>query len=112
MRPLLGIIGGMGAEAGAAFYHRLIRHTPVEVDQDHIETILHSNSLIPDRTLAILNQGPSSYPYLVQSAKLLERASVDLIILTCVTSHYYVDNLRKEVSCEILSRSGRDAGTA
>lgn len=102
-RPLLGIIGGMGAEAGAEFYERLIKMTPVEVDQDHIETILYSNSLIPDRTKSILKEGPSSYPLLAESAKLLERMGADLIVLTCVTSHHYIDDLRKEVGREVLS---------
>jgi len=102
-RPLLGIIGGMGAEAGAVFYERLIRITPVEVDQDHIEALLYSNSAIPDRTKSILKQGPDSYPTLLDSAKLLERNDVDLIILTCVTSHYYIEQLRREIQCEILS---------
>jgi len=102
-RPLLGIIGGMGAEAGAVFYERLIKLTPVEVDQDHIETILYSNSLIPDRTKSILNQGPSSYPLLLESAKLLEKNAVDMIILTCVTSHHYIGELRKEIRTEVLS---------
>jgi len=102
-RPLLGIIGGMGAEAGAVFYQRLIKLTPVEVDQDHIEAILYSNSSIPDRTKSILKQGPSSYPLLLESAKLLERNAVDMIILTCVTSHHYIEDLRKEIRCEVLS---------
>lgn len=102
-RPLLGIIGGMGAEAGAEFYQRLIKLTPVEVDQDHIEALLYSNSSIPDRTRSILKQGPSSYPLLLESAKLLERNNTDMIILTCVTSHHYIGDLRKEIRCEILS---------
>ena len=102
-RPLLGIIGGMGAEAGAVFYERLIKLTPVEVDQDHIEALLYANSTIPDRTKSILKQGPSSYPLLLESAKLLERNAVDMIILTCVTSHHYIEDLRREIHCEVLS---------
>jgi aspartate racemase len=99
----LGIIGGMGAEAGAVLYQRLIKLTPVEVDQDHIETLIYSNTSIPDRTKGILKQGPSSYPPLLESAKLLERNKVDLMILACVTSHYYIEDLRKEIKCRILS---------
>jgi aspartate/glutamate racemase len=46
-RKLLGIIEGMGAEAGALLFHRLIKLTPVEVDQDHIETLLYSTRKFP-----------------------------------------------------------------
>jgi aspartate racemase len=102
-KKLLGIIGGMGAEAGAALYMRLVKLTPVEVDQDHIETFIYSNTKIPDRTLGILKKGPSSYPMLIESAKFLERNGVDTIILACVTSHTYIDQLRKELCCRVLS---------
>jgi aspartate racemase len=100
---LLGIVGGMGAEAGAQLFHKIIKLTPVKTDQDHIETILYSNASIPDRTKGILNLGPSSYPLLLESTKLLERNNVDLIILGCITSHYFINDLRREVKCEILS---------
>jgi len=102
-RRLLGIIGGMGAEAGAALYMRLVKLTPVEVDQDHIEALIYSNTKIPDRTLGILKKGPSSYPMLLESAKFLEKNGVETIILACVTSHTYIGQLRNELSCNVLS---------
>jgi aspartate racemase len=102
-KKFLGIIGGMGAEAGAVLFERIIRLTPVLVDQDHIETLVYSNTTIPDRTKAILKEGPSSYPPLLDSARLLEKNDVDLIILGCVTSHHYIDDLRSQIKCEILS---------
>lgn len=100
---LLGIVGGMGAEAGSQLFHKIIKLTPVETDQDHIETILYSNAAIPDRTKGILKQGPSSYPLLLESAKFLERNKVDIIILGCITSHHFISELRSEIKCEILS---------
>jgi aspartate racemase len=99
----LGIIGGMGAEAGSALYQQIIKLTPVEVDQDHIRTLIYSNTDIPDRTKGILGLGPSSYPLLLESAQLLEKNEVDLIILACVTSHYFIERLRQDIKCEILS---------
>ncbi|MBD3402457.1 amino acid racemase [candidate division GN15 bacterium] len=102
-RKLLGIIGGMGAAAGADVYRRLVELTPVQVDQDHIPTLLHSNTDIPDRTAGILGTGPSSEPHLLESARLLERNGVDLIILACVTSHHFIDDVRAAVACRVLS---------
>jgi aspartate racemase len=102
-KKLLGIIGGMGAEAGAYLYGRIVKLTPAASDQDHIKTMLFSNTEIPDRTSAILKNGPDPFPYLLESAQVLERCGVEIIILACVTSHYYLPQLRKEVTCEILS---------
>ncbi len=100
---LLGIIGGMGAEAGAAFYARLVDMTPAEADRDHIRTILYSNTAIPDRTLSILGEGEDPLPALLESAKLLEGCGVDLIVMACVAAHHYIRTLRESVSCDFLS---------
>ena len=102
-RKLLGIIGGMGAAAGADAYRRLVDLTPVKVDQDHIPTILYSNTDIPDRTAGILGKGPSSEPKLIESAQLLERNGCDIIILACVTSHHFINDVRAAVNCRVMS---------
>lgn len=102
-RKFLGIIGGMGAEAGAELYQHLVRLTPADIDQDHIKTLIYSNTNIPDRTQGILKKGPASFPLLLESARLLEKNKVDIIIMACVTSHYYVEDLRQNLKCEVLS---------
>jgi len=103
MRKFLGIIGGMGAEAGAELYQHLVRLTPADIDQQHIETLIYSNTNIPDRTQGILKNGPDFFPPLLESAKLLEKNGVDIIIMACVTSHYYIKELRQNLKCEVLS---------
>jgi len=40
---IIGILGGMGPEATADLFYRIIRATPVERDQDHPRTIIYSN---------------------------------------------------------------------
>lgn len=102
-RKFLGIIGGMGAEAGAELYRHLVRLTPADIDQQHIETLIYSNTNIPDRTQGILKKGPDSFPLLLESARLLEKNGVDIIIMACVTSHYYIEDLRQNLRCEVLS---------
>jgi aspartate racemase len=99
----LGIIGGMGAEAGALLFKRLVELTPADVDQEHIRTLLYSDSKVPDRTQGIIGSGPSPYLNLVKAARLLENNNVDIIIIACITSHYFMAELRKEVKCKILS---------
>ncbi|MFN7709577.1 MAG: aspartate/glutamate racemase family protein [Holosporales bacterium] len=52
--PMIGIVGGLGPEAGRLFHGYVIEETsrmkPVHVDQDHIDVIHFSlSSMIPDR---------------------------------------------------------------
>ncbi|MCE7996916.1 MAG: hypothetical protein HEP71_33450 [Roseivirga sp.] len=37
---LIGIVGGMGPQAGVALHEAIIRRTPVEKDQDHLSVVL------------------------------------------------------------------------
>lgn len=98
----IGILGGMGPEATADLFYRIIRATPVERDQDHVRTIIYSNSKVPDRTLAILGEGPSPAPEMVKAAKGLERAGADFIVIPCNTAHYFIDELRERVGIPVL----------
>ncbi len=98
---VVGIIGGMGAGAGADFYRRLVGLTPASTDQDHIKAILYSNTAIPDRTEAIMGRGPDPLPELIKSARMLEDNGAEIIVLACVSAHYYIGELRQRVSCRI-----------
>ena len=71
----IGILGGMGPEATADLFYRIIRATPVEKDQDHIHVIIDSNSKVPDRTPAILGTGPSPVSILVEVVDLCVEVS-------------------------------------
>ncbi|MBF6842317.1 aspartate racemase, partial [Acinetobacter baumannii] len=39
-RPLVGILGGMGPAATAAFYSQLVTSTPATRDQDHLRVVM------------------------------------------------------------------------
>ena len=99
---IIGILGGMGPEATADLFYRIIRATPVQKDQDHIRTIIYSNSKVPDRTAAIRGSGPSPVPEMLKAAKALETAGADFIIIPCNTAHYFIDDLRDGVGIPIL----------
>ncbi len=99
---IIGILGGMGPEATADLYLRLIRATPAKRDQDHPRVIIYSNSKVPDRTAAILGTGPSPLPELIRAGKRLEEAGADFIIIPCNTAHYFIDQLQKELRVPIL----------
>ncbi len=92
---IIGILGGMGPEATADLYLRIIKATPAKRDQDHPRVIIYSNSKVPDRTAAILGTGPSPMPELIRAGKRLEEAGADFIIIPCNTAHYFIDQLQK-----------------
>ena len=74
MEKIIGILGGMGPEATADLFFRIIKSTPAKRDQDHIRTLINSNPKIPDRTSSILHDGPSPLPEMIESGRVLERA--------------------------------------
>jgi aspartate racemase len=100
---IIGILGGMGPEATADLYLRIIKATPAKRDQDHPRVIIYSNSKVPDRTPAILGTGPSSLPELIRAGKRLEEAGADFIIIPCNTAHFFIEQLQKELRIPILN---------
>lgn len=59
---IIGILGGMGPAATADFYAKLVSITPGSSDQDHLRTVIWSDPTIPDRTEALLGDGPDPTP--------------------------------------------------
>jgi aspartate racemase len=99
---IIGILGGMGPEATIDLYTKIVKGTKVKKDQDHLRILIDNNPKIPDRTLAIKKKGPSPLPQLIRSAKILENAGADFIIIPCVTAHYYFKPLQKRIKIPIL----------
>ena len=85
----IGILGGMGPEAGAYFFERIIRETRAGRDQDHPPVVVYSLPQIPDRTEAILRGGPSPVPAIVRGLRALERAGADFAVMSCISAHYF-----------------------
>ena len=86
----LGVLGGMGPLCTASFYNKLVKYTKADKDQDHIPTVILSDTLMPDRTEAILN---GTYePLLLKKAKedikAFENLDVTNIAIPCNTMHY------------------------
>mgnify|MGYP000241628663 CR=1 FL=1 len=88
---------------GVSVLGRIIRITPAQKDQDHIRVIIYNNPKIPDRTAAILGKGPNPLPEMIETARKLEEAGADFIIIPCNTAHYYYEELRKNVGIPILN---------
>lgn len=100
---IIGIIGGMGPEATANLFMKIIKATEVDKEQEHFRVIIDSNPKIPDRTKAILENGESPVNAIVATAKSLEKAQVDLACISCITAHYFFDEIQSQVSYKIIN---------
>lgn len=98
----LGIIGGMGPAATIDLYKKIVEQTPAEKDQDHIHVIIDSYPQIEDRTSYILHGGKSPAPKLIESAKRLEAAGADALIMPCNTAHYFAKDIEKAVYIPLI----------
>jgi aspartate racemase len=100
---IIGILGGMGPEATIDLFYKIIKFTPAEKDQDHLRIIIDNNPKIPDRTAAILGKGEDPLPALQETARNLEKAGADFIIIPCNTAHYYISQIQESVNIPILN---------
>lgn len=93
MYKTIGILGGMGPAATCDLMDKIIRLTCAQDDQHHIHICVDSNTNIPDRTKAILNNGDSPVPELIKSAIRLQAIGADFLIMPCNTAHYFYKDI-------------------
>jgi len=118
MSEFLGVLGGMGPAATADFLTKLVAMTPAATDQDHLPVIAQSIPTIPDRSHAILGQGPSPLPALKAGLARLRAAGCALAVMPCNSAHYWYDALAGELPmlhivdavAAALRRQGIDGG--
>ncbi len=109
-RKTVGILGGMGPEATIDLFTKIVRSTPASRDQDHLRIIIDNNPLIPDRQDAILEGGPSPGPLLTETARNLEAAGADFIVIPCNTAHYWIGEIRSAVKIPVVDMIEETAG--
>lgn len=63
-----------------------------------MEVLLHNNTRIPDHTEGIVHHGDDPFPELLRSVKLLENGGATVIVLACITAHYYYPRLVKSLT--------------
>ncbi len=93
MKKTIGIIGGMGPLATADLFRKIVLMTDAKCDQEHPRVLIDCNTGIPDRTAAILSGGENPLPQLAASARKLERAGADVLMMPCNTAHYFYDEV-------------------
>lgn len=101
-KKIIGIIGGMGPLATADLFEKIILNTKADRDQEHLRVLIDSNTAIPDRTAALLHGGDDPTPQLVESARLLEKAGAQVLIMPCNTAHNFFDSVAEAVHVPVL----------
>ena len=103
IQKTIGIIGGMGPMATADLFMKLIQFTAAAKDAEHMHILVDNNPKTPDRTAAIVHGAESPLPYLIASGKRLETAGADFLLIPCITSHYFLDDLTRELQIPVMS---------
>ena len=102
----IGIIGGLGPAATVDLFDKIVRATPAASDQEHLHILIDNNPRIPNRNDAIEDKGPSPAPHLAESARRLERAGADAIVMACNTAHYFQPDIEAAIHVPFLSMVG------
>ncbi|MBD1143845.1 aspartate/glutamate racemase family protein [Pelagibacterales bacterium SAG-MED33] len=116
---MIGILGGMGTQAGLDFCNKLAVLNRGKIDQEYPLFLLYNKSNIPGRPESIGSQTKnlsnkstnknSKIKYervlksLLKGCKLLEKNKCRFIVIPCNTAHYWYDDLQKKINIPIIN---------
>jgi len=103
MLKTIGVLGGMGPEAGAHFFERLVHETGARRDQDHPPVVLYSLPQVPDRTAALVGGGPSPAAAILRGLRVLREAGADFAVIACVSAHAFLPRLGRRAPLPLIS---------
>lgn len=105
-RRVIGVLGGMGPEASANLYIRIIRYTQDRYgavqDSDYPPILIDSLTLDGFDETGIVD-GDLVKKQLLGGVRKLEAAGCDLIIIACNTVHVFFEAMQDAVSIPILN---------
>ena len=99
---MIGILGGMGTQAGLDFCSKLAKLNRGKADQKYPLFVLYNKASIPDRKQhnkkykKILNS-------LVEGCKFLQKNKCKFIAMPCNTAHFWYSDLKKKIRVPILN---------
>jgi len=116
---MIGILGGMGTQAGLDFCNKLAILNRGKIDQEYPLFLLYNKSNIPGRPESIgvqtgnisnkkINKlSKKKYSLVLKSllkgCKLLQKNKCKFIVIPCNTAHYWYDDLKKKISIPIIN---------
>ena len=99
---MIGILGGMGTQAGLDFCNKLAMLNRGKTDQKYPLFILYNKSNIPGRP-ENLNKYNKVLKSLVKGCFMLQNNKCKFIVIPCNTAHYWYDDLQKKIKIPIVS---------
>ena len=116
---MIGILGGMGTQAGLDFCNKLAILNRGKIDQEYPLFILYNKANIPGRPESIgihtrnltknLNVKKNKIKYqlvlksLVKGCNLLKKSKCKFLVIPCNTAHYWYDDLTKRINLPIIN---------
>ena len=116
---MIGILGGMGTQAGLDFCNKLAVLNRGKIDQDYPLFILYNKSNIPGRPESIgiqtgrltnrFSNSKNKKKYklvldsLLKGCRLLKKDKCKFIVIPCNTAHYWYNDLKKKIKLPIIN---------
>ncbi len=98
----VGILGGLGPAATVDFLDQLVRLTPARRDQDHLPVLAAMLPQVPDRSAAILGEGPDPLPALLEGIDLLNQGGAQVVAIPCNSAHHWHAQLSARSKAPVL----------
>ena len=99
---MIGILGGMGTQAGLDFCSKLAKLNRGKADQNYPLFILYNKATIPDRKQHQKNYA-KVLKSLVEGCKILQKNKCKFIAIPCNTAHFWYSDIKKKINIPILN---------
>ena len=99
---MIGILGGMGTQAGLDFCNKLAKFYRGKLDQDYPMFVLYNKSNTPRRP-ENLKKYNKVLKELINGCKMLEKNKCKFIVMPCNTAHYWHEDIQKKIKVPLLS---------
>ena len=99
---MIGILGGMGTQAGLDFCNKLAKLNRGKNDQQYPMFVLYNKSNTPKRP-ENLKKYNNVLKSLVEGCKMLEKNKCKFIVMPCNTAHYWHKDVQRKINIPLLS---------
>ena len=99
---MIGILGGMGTQAGLDFCNKLAKLNAGKLDQQYPMFVLYNKSNTPRRP-ENLKKYYNVLKGLVEGCKMLQKNKCKFIVMPCNTAHYWHEDIQKKIKIPLIS---------
>ena len=99
---MIGILGGMGTQAGLDFCDKLAKLNRGKLDQKYPMFVLYNKSNT-QRRAENLKQYKNVLKELIAGCRMLEKNKCKFIVMPCNTAHYWYNDLQRKIKIPIIS---------